>query len=754
MTRQMSLPAGSSSSMTLRRPGVQAAPGGFGFTFRDVIHILRRRLWWIIIITIATTGLAIGACYLLRKHRPMYTSTGMVTCVVPIQKDLLRGFNPIPSKDLIALETANEASYLTSEAFLNGVLARADFQSSDWAKNRKKLKTRLEDLQHSFSARARRGTKYVIVQMSARKGEEAKKILDIILEEYKTKRINKDVRKLTDDRAALQTEKDKIDKKILKNRNTLENMREQANVPNWDQDHTVISDELNTMNHEKILLEAQIKDMLLRRRQLLAERTTQGYTSTVQSAIDQDPIMLGYRSQILNYQTNLDGLRERLGVEHQSVKQVQSLIESLRKQRMEREQMLRQQYATVEAQAINNRIESLQDQYSVVLQKFEEISTRQKELDTKRARYEEVMREVDDLTRTSLRFEDRISATDVAKDNAEKEQGEIYKGTEPNTISFPRYGIFVPGGFFVGLLLSLGLIFLLEFFDDSIKTPSDVARYLQAPFLGMIPEYDEEDAEEIELAKVCSIHPQEMISESFRQIRTKLYFSAPQEELKVMLITSSGADCGKTTAAVNLGITFASEGKRVLLVDANFRRAALNRLFPIEAPPRGLSNVLVGQASAADVIRNTGIEGLDVMDAGPVPPNPAVLLSNERMQKLLASQREYYDHVIIDGPPALLVSDARILAGLVDGTILVVHAGNTSRGVVGRMQRELKTDQVRILGVLLNAVRPQKGGYFRQSYRSYYDYINAEPEREPEPVAALPKTPDVVEGDIPPADES
>ena len=153
--------------------------------------------------------------------------------------------------------------------------------------------------------------------------------------------------------------------------------------------------------------------------------------------------------------------------------------------------------------------------------------------------------------------------------------------------------------------------------------------------------------------------------------------------------------------------------------------------------------MLVGQASAADVIRNAGIEGLDVMDAGPVPPNPAVLLSSERMQKLLSSQRDYYDHIIIDGPPALLLTDARILAGQVDGTIMVVHAGNTSRGVVGRMLRELKTDQVRILGVLLNAVRPQKGGYFRETYRSYYDYISPEPEREPEPVAALPETHDV-----------
>jgi len=694
VTRQMSLPAGS-SGMSLRRSGVQAAPIALGFTFRDILRIFRRRLWWIILITILCTGIAAVSCYLMRRYRPIYTSTGMVICKTPVQEDILRGFTPPPNKDLIALETANQVAYLTSESFLNGVLGRMGIQRTNWFKKRKDNKMRLEDLKDSFSARAQRGTEYVIAQMSASNRNEAKTLLDEILNEYQNEKYNQATSNLRDDRSSLDKERSKIETIIVQKRDMLNKMREQANIPGWDRDNTVIL-----------------------------------------------PLIMGYRNQILNYQTNLDGLRDRLGVEHQSVQQVQTLIESLRRQSSAREQMLQQQYAVLEEQAIENRIRSLQQQYTVVLSKFQEISNRQKDLDQKRALFENVLREIEDHKRVLLRFEDRIYSTDVASDNVRREQEQIIPGTEPYAISFPRYSVFIPGGIFVGLLLSLGLIFLLEFIDDTIKSPSDVMRHLQAPLLGMIPEYDEEDAEEIELAKVVSIHPQAVISESFRQIRTNLYFSAPLEELKVMLITSSGGGDGKTTVAVNLGITFASEGKRVLLVDANFRRSALNRLFPAEGAPRGLSNVLVGQASAADVIRNGGVEGLDVIDAGPAPPNPAVLLSSERMQTFLANQREYYDHIIVDGPPALLLTDARILAGLVDGTIMVIHAGNTSRGIVGRMLRELQTDQVRILGVLLNAVRPQKGGYFRETYRNYYDYISHEPVPEPEPAGILAEKPE------------
>jgi len=304
--------------------------------------------------------------------------------------------------------------------------------------------------------------------------------------------------------------------------------------------------------------------------------------------------------------------------------------------------------------------------------------------------------------------------------------------TMPLGPSFPpKLQIVVPSGFILGLLLSAGLVFLLDFLDDSVKSPSDVKRHLNIPLLGMVPYYEEEEAP---LGKISHLHPQALISEAYRRLRTNLYFSAPIEDMKSILVTSSRAGCGKTTTAANLAITLALEGKRVLLVDGNFRRPMLGDLFDGERSGRGLSNILVGQLPAAEVIRHSEVAGLDVVETGPAPPNPAVLLSSSRMQDFLTSQRANYDHIIVDGPPTLVVTDARIMAGLADGTIVVVHAGDTSRGILQRTLSELRNDQVHILGVLLNAVRTRKGGYFRESYRSYYDYASA----EVAPVAALP----------------
>ena len=191
---------------------------------------------------------------------------------------------------------------------------------------------------------------------------------------------------------------------------------------------------------------------------------------------------------------------------------------------------------------------------------------------------------------------------------------------------------------------------------------------------------------------------------------------------------------GKTSVAVNLATTFVAADKKVLLIDANFRLPNLKRLFPkiqtdeleekleVESFDFGLSSVLMNQCGSKEAIRPGGIEGLDVIDGGPLPANPAELLGSPRMEELLGQQRNNYDHIIIDGPPVLLVSDAKVLARLVDTTILVFNAATTSRGAAQRTISEFKDVNANIVGCVLFAVRSMKGGYFQEQFKSYRKY--------------------------------
>jgi polysaccharide biosynthesis transport protein len=279
----------------------------------------------------------------------------------------------------------------------------------------------------------------------------------------------------------------------------------------------------------------------------------------------------------------------------------------------------------------------------------------------------------------------------------------------------------VPSGRFLGLLLGLGLALLLDLVDTSIRTSRDIVRHVHVPILGTVPDLDDEEVpiEKIELAAHTA--PRSMVAEAFRTIRTNLLLSSPADRQRTLLVTSSKAEEGKSTVALNLAISIGQSGRRVLLIDANFHQPALHELFP-NIRQNGLSNALIGQASLDELVTPTALPNLDVIGCGPIPPNPTELLAGPFLRDLLALAAERYDQIILDGPPVLLVSDALVLTGQVDGVILVCRAKASSRGVIQRAREQIERVNGRIFGAVLNAAQVRRGGYFREQIRNYYDY--------------------------------
>ncbi|MHC4418582.1 MAG: polysaccharide biosynthesis tyrosine autokinase, partial [Planctomycetota bacterium] len=305
---------------------------------------------------------------------------------------------------------------------------------------------------------------------------------------------------------------------------------------------------------------------------------------------------------------------------------------------------------------------------------------------------------------------------------------------EPLQVSSPRWQFYFPGGTMLGLMFGVGLAFLIELLNDLVRTPRDVSRYLHIPLLGVIPDAAEDDqVRGVDLGFVVSQAPYSIISESYRRFRTNLKLSSSAESLKTLLVTSGAAGDGKSSVAVNLAMTFVAEDKNVLLIDANFWRPSLHAMFPAqgrgaqgqnqdERSEFGLSTLLSGLCGYQEIIRASDIEGLSVIDSGPLPSNPAELLGGPQMEQLVKHQRQTYDYVIIDGPPVLLVSAAKMLAKVVDGTVLVFNADATRRGAALRTIRELREINATVVGCVLLAVRAMKGGYFAESFRSYQEY--------------------------------
>ncbi len=272
----------------------------------------------------------------------------------------------------------------------------------------------------------------------------------------------------------------------------------------------------------------------------------------------------------------------------------------------------------------------------------------------------------------------------------------------------------------LGLLGGIGLAFLFEYFDDTFRRADEVEKVTNLPVLGVIPMVRQESQDGRSIALVGHENPRSAFSESYRSVRTALQLSTASGVPRLLTVTSAIAGEGKSTTVVSLAIQFAQANKRTLLVESDLRKPSVHHALKLDNQV-GLTNYLVGEdVLPEDLAQPTHIANLFAMPSGPLPPNPAELLSSARMATLLDLAAEKFDQVIVDSPPLLGLADALILGNLCQGTLLAVEVGNTPRGHVQSALKRLRSARVHVLGTILTKLGAQPGGY--GYYRDYYQY--------------------------------
>jgi len=296
---------------------------------------------------------------------------------------------------------------------------------------------------------------------------------------------------------------------------------------------------------------------------------------------------------------------------------------------------------------------------------------------------------------------------------------QVEPASAPNTPYTPRpfetaslYGA-------VGLIAMAGVAFLVEYLDDTIKTPEDVKAALGIPVLGFVADMNTETkSRDTGKNKIfVANQPRSPITEAFRSLRTSLEFYSVDDPLQMIVVSSGGSEEGKTTIASNLAVILAKSNKRVLLLDADMRRPNIHTQLGI--PNRiGLSDLIRGRLEISEVVQKPeDIENLEVITSGSLPPNPAELLASEKMSKLLDKFREDYDMIIIDSPPAI-VTDAQVLSTKADGVIYVLQPGKTRTVTAKTPKEEFERIGANVIGVVMNRI-PKKRGYFYGGHDYY-----------------------------------
>lgn len=347
-------------------------------------------------------------------------------------------------------------------------------------------------------------------------------------------------------------------------------------------------------------------------------------------------------------------------------------------------------------------------------------------------------------------LENSQRANDIAAVGTDNNISQIEVAIPPDRAIAPSRLTSVLAAFFLSTMFGVGLALFLEYLDDSIRSTEDIEKYLGLPALAAIPSIEslqkrrlllvgnngnEETPPNQNTDLLIHTDSRSSIAEAYRQLRTSILLSSAGHAPKSLLITSSLPAEGKTTTATNTAISLAQTGAKVLIIDADMRRPRLHGIFSI-SNAAGLSTVLSTELSKEeilDTIQYDKAANLHLLPSGPVPPNPAELIGSEQMAKVFKLLQTEFTHVVVDSPPIASFTDGVLIASMVDGVILVVHSGKSSRQVVRRSRQLLQDVGAKVFGVVLNKVnlRSQDNSYYYQSYyhRSYYRHENEEDEQ-------------------------
>jgi exopolysaccharide transport family protein len=395
-------------------------------------------------------------------------------------------------------------------------------------------------------------------------------------------------------------------------------------------------------------------------------------------------------------------------IDHQLQSETNKAVDHLKGQylaALQRENMLRASFEKQKQEA--NKLNESAIEYSIL----------KRDLDSNRTLYEGLLEKLKEAGVTAGLRSNNFRIIDAAR-----------VPTSPSEPNIPRNLTFA---LMLGVISGVGLAFILENMDNTVRTPEQATALSGLPALGMIPLGSKSvshgpTGKRLGLTPISSkeavetvtqVRPQSQMAESYRALRTSLLLSNLGAPPKVIMVTSARPQEGKTTTSINTAIVLAQKGVRVLLIDADLRRPSVHKTLGM-GPRSGLSNVLTGSATAQQAITTSPVlPNLFILPAGTPPPNPAELLASSNMRDLIAELRAEFDHIVIDTPPTLSVTDAVVLSPRADATILVIRSGQTTKQALRRARDILTQVNAHVAGVLLNAVDLTSPDYYY-----YYEY--------------------------------
>jgi succinoglycan biosynthesis transport protein ExoP len=502
-------------------------------------------------------------------------------------------------------------------------------------------------------------------------------------------------------------------KKVERDENALLMYKEQNQIiTDFSSDsEKITAQKLASLNQQVVEAQSKRVEAETRYQQAMAIENSPDLLDSIPDILKNELVQSIKKMEVDIY-NRMSELTKKYGANHPQIIAIQNELTELKKQKAHEARRilgsLRNEYklALAREESVKRAMEGQKTESLTMNKKAVQYGVLQRQAESSRSIYELLIKR---FKETSLTEEMKTGNIRVV-DRAEVPQKPIKPRKQLNLIL----------AIVVGLMGGVGLAFLIEHLDNSIKFPNQVKDELKIPYLGPVPAFSGEITQEgvsEELVLVQS--PKSTASESFRGIRTGILFSSADVPPQVILVTSAAPGEGKSSCAANIGATLAMAGAKVVILDCDMRRPRLHKIFncPRET---GISSILVGTSPLSDVVVHTVVENLDMIPCGPIPPNPSEIVGSKKIKQLIDVLRKDYQHILIDSPPITAVTDAVLLSQVSDSVLLVIRAGVTPKPVIQNGIEQLKNVSAHITGAILNGIKTGRDSYYYYQYYYYY----------------------------------
>lgn len=708
--------------------GVPAVTGASGaMTGADVWRIIRGNIWLILAMIFLSAIAGFGINQWLKIYHPKYTARGYIQ-VVPLHplNPLSEGEQTLPAEQL-GIELRTQVYGLTSDLLLSNVLQKSDspIRATSLFGYYQDPSDFREYFFDNFVVTPLADTKLIKIEFSCAKAKEAHTIVQTMGDAHIDQQREVGLQMLQDSTVELTHKETGLRAELNDDQNSLDQLNHDLNMEGAGINRVGVTEmELQARDTEMLKEESDWKRGQETYNALKAQIERGETPYTIQSYIDQNPMILDLQQHILIYQQDVDAKRAQgMGENNERLKQAVALLTKT-------QQQLDDKKAEVRSQGISLVLGQAQGIAESARQRFEDLQMQVKDLKTELVDLSSRLRQYMLLVNQMQGLNEELRNVKQKLDNADQKtiknmqtKVDWFQRPEiPITLTFPKLAMVMTISITVGLALALGIAFLREVTDTTVRSPRDIARVGQMNMLGMVAdETDDPQAAGARLPLVIFDAPHSMTAEQLRQVRTRLQHAVSLDTTRSIMISSPSPGDGKTTIACNLAAGLALNGRRILLVDGNFRRPEIHRIFAV-GNEQGFSDVLNGALPFDQAVQETQVPNLSIMPSGPRPVNATEIFESQLLVDFIERALEEFDHVIFDSGPLMVVSESVAMAPRVDGVVSVVRARGNSRGLLGRMREVLRQIKAEHLGVVLNAVRAQGGGYYRRNIQTYYDY--------------------------------